>query len=822
MFRRWNSASHASRSGALLLLAGLFSLAAGGQTLSPASLSFGTAVKGQSSSVRSITLANTSAAPLTITGTSITGDFSQTNNCPATGSALAPQASCTYSVLFTPQGAGNRTGILSVATSASATPLKVALAGTGYVPLRISAASLWFGQVAIHVISPAKTVTLTNTLSPAGPITLNSIQAIGDFAQTNTCIPAGSTSAILTSGASCSISITFTPQAGGQRNGSIQITDSAPDSPQSIVTGGTGLGVSVALSPASATLQGGQTLQFTASGSNTNNGNVTWSVNGVTGGSSATGTITSAGLYTAPAVGGSYKVTATSQWNPALSASSQLTVGAATVVADFAARQNNAYPIPANLLGAGLGGTLQPTSLPLLTHAGLTTTRFHANIQTTYSGAAPDWTAVDSQLTAIQNAGMHVILEMDFTPTSLLPTVNPCASNVNPNYAAPADTQKFAQAAASYVTHIDGKFPGLVQDYEIWNEPDGGGLCAGSNSEADKLNAYMGIYAAVAPALRAAAQQDGTQIRIGGPTLGSPYADAPSWIPALLSNPATAPYVDFVSFHYYITSPTDVQNGLSWLGSGTGSTAAPSLLAKTQNPRSGLAALYEKVATLVRQGSQPNAATTPIYLDEYNSDWGFVNDCCRNDPTYAPLWNSLAIVDLLNSVYNGAQAVPSKLLYYAVSNHPFCLVGQIDALMDCKFPYGAPGTAQPYPQYYALQLFASNAFLGLSSGGTMAKSVTSADTNIVATALYTPNADTVVLVNTSGTDYAGVPVMVNNPGYTGAQATAYILNSSNPTIATEPAPLTAANGGFSAVVALPRYSVVALSLQPSSATGVKR
>jgi len=50
-----------------------------------------------------------------------------------------------------------------------------------------------------------------------------------------------------------------------------------------------------------------QTQQFTAS---TNN--VTWSVDGVVGGSSAVGTITSSGLYTPPAKVGTHKVTATS------------------------------------------------------------------------------------------------------------------------------------------------------------------------------------------------------------------------------------------------------------------------------------------------------------------------------------------------------------------------------------------------------------------------------------------------------------------------------------------------------------------------------
>jgi hypothetical protein len=56
----------------------------------------------------------------------------------------------------------------------------------------------------------------------------------------------------------------------------------------------------VTVTPASAALVPGGTVQFSASGAGVSNTNVTWSVNGTTGGSPAVGTITSSGLYTAP------------------------------------------------------------------------------------------------------------------------------------------------------------------------------------------------------------------------------------------------------------------------------------------------------------------------------------------------------------------------------------------------------------------------------------------------------------------------------------------------------------------------------------------
>jgi serine protease len=56
----------------------------------------------------------------------------------------------------------------------------------------------------------------------------------------------------------------------------------------------------ITISPASVSVQTGATQAFTASVSGTSNTSVTWQVDGVVGGSSTTGTISTAGVYTAP------------------------------------------------------------------------------------------------------------------------------------------------------------------------------------------------------------------------------------------------------------------------------------------------------------------------------------------------------------------------------------------------------------------------------------------------------------------------------------------------------------------------------------------
>jgi Abnormal spindle-like microcephaly-assoc'd, ASPM-SPD-2-Hydin len=107
----------------------------------------------------------------------------------------------------------------------------------------LSPISLTFPTTTLGVTSAAKTVTLTNS----GTATLNitSITATGDFAVKST--PCGLT---LAAGASCKVSVTFTPTAINARTGSLTFVDDAANSPQSVSLKGTG--TAIAFSPTSA------------------------------------------------------------------------------------------------------------------------------------------------------------------------------------------------------------------------------------------------------------------------------------------------------------------------------------------------------------------------------------------------------------------------------------------------------------------------------------------------------------------------------------------------------------------------------------------
>jgi hypothetical protein len=87
--------------------------------------------------------------------------------------------------------------------------------------------------------------------------------------------------------------------------------------------------VSVTISPTSATVRVNRTRQFTATVQNSANQSVAWKVNGVTGGNSTVGTISSSGLYRAPnsvPTPPAVTVSATSNADPTKSASASVTV----------------------------------------------------------------------------------------------------------------------------------------------------------------------------------------------------------------------------------------------------------------------------------------------------------------------------------------------------------------------------------------------------------------------------------------------------------------------------------------------------------------
>ncbi len=216
-------------------------------SVTPSSLAFADQLVGTTSPAQTVTLTDTGGAALTISSIAASGDFAQTNNCPVSPNTLAVGASCTITVTFRPTTTGTRRGGVTISDDAAGSPQSVSLTGNGVAPaVTILPASLSFPDQLVGTTSQPQTATLTN--SGGAALTISSISASGDFAQTNNCPISPNT---LAAGASCTTTVTFTPTTTGVRRGSVNITDDASGSPQSLSLSGNGVVPAVTLLPAS-------------------------------------------------------------------------------------------------------------------------------------------------------------------------------------------------------------------------------------------------------------------------------------------------------------------------------------------------------------------------------------------------------------------------------------------------------------------------------------------------------------------------------------------------------------------------------------------
>ncbi len=215
--------------------------------LSPTSLTFASQGLGTTSAAQTVTLTDTGTGPLTITGITVAGtnpaDFAATSTCPITPATVAVAGTCSIAVTFKPTATGTRRATVSIADNAAGSPQAVTLTGTAVAApptATLTPTALGFGSVVVNVRTAAQVLTLTNTST--SPIAITSVSLgganPGDFARTNNC-PTGT--ARLAAGASCTVSVTFRPTAGGPRAATLSITDNATGSPQVATLAGTGL-----------------------------------------------------------------------------------------------------------------------------------------------------------------------------------------------------------------------------------------------------------------------------------------------------------------------------------------------------------------------------------------------------------------------------------------------------------------------------------------------------------------------------------------------------------------------------------------------------
>lgn len=123
---------------------------------------------------------------------------------------------------------------------------KIGVIGAVSPRLSISPSTLTFSSQAVGTNSATQQLTLSN--SGTSEILLQTFSIAGDFIQVNNC------PATLAAGANCIIDVTFRPSAGGERNGTLSISNSDPGSPLLAALRGNGTTSTCALNTADRTV----------------------------------------------------------------------------------------------------------------------------------------------------------------------------------------------------------------------------------------------------------------------------------------------------------------------------------------------------------------------------------------------------------------------------------------------------------------------------------------------------------------------------------------------------------------------------------------
>ena len=215
-------------------------------SVTPTTLALGNQIVNTSSPIQSVTLTNTSMTDtvyldqIQITGSSF---LIQPSSCTA---AVAPGMSCTIPFIFTPLAVQDYSATVTFqpqSAACSGCPLSIypaqtfTVTGTGITPAAsLTPASMTFTATTDGTTSAPQIGTLTNNGS--APLTVLNILIGGsspnDYSQTNNC------GTLLAVGASCTISVTFTPANPGSYPATLTVSDNDPASPQTISLTGSG------------------------------------------------------------------------------------------------------------------------------------------------------------------------------------------------------------------------------------------------------------------------------------------------------------------------------------------------------------------------------------------------------------------------------------------------------------------------------------------------------------------------------------------------------------------------------------------------------
>ncbi len=230
-------------------------------TLSGSTVTFPNQIEASTSAPQTVTVTNSGTATLNIStavlGGTNPGDFAIVTGSGTTciGAAVgftAPNNTCTVALTFTPATSNPFSATLTFTDDATPTTQVVNLTGTGLTPPTATPTpgSLTFTSQPTSTTSAAQTITLAN--NGGAPLSVTSITLAGTnpgdfaFASPATTCPTSAAGQVA-AGASCVLSVTFSPKAIGTRTANIAIVVTGITNPAPITLTGTGTAPDLAI-----------------------------------------------------------------------------------------------------------------------------------------------------------------------------------------------------------------------------------------------------------------------------------------------------------------------------------------------------------------------------------------------------------------------------------------------------------------------------------------------------------------------------------------------------------------------------------------------
>ncbi len=204
-------------------------------TATPASLTFTNITVGQNQS-QTETVKNTGGVRATISQATVAGTGFSISGI-TTPVTLTPGQSASFSVIFTPQSAGNFSGSVAIASNASNPALGVTLSGSAITQ---SQGTLSVSPVNAGSVVVGTSGTQTGTLSATGAsISVTSVTLSGtnpsEFSISGLSFPV-----TVTTSQPVTFTVTFTPGATGAASASASFASTASNSPSAAALAGTG------------------------------------------------------------------------------------------------------------------------------------------------------------------------------------------------------------------------------------------------------------------------------------------------------------------------------------------------------------------------------------------------------------------------------------------------------------------------------------------------------------------------------------------------------------------------------------------------------